>query len=108
MQKISDPSLKSCPECGSKKIARLVSRTSFQLKGGGWYADLYSSPRKDAGQSKGRESSNDAGPTAPPPAAPSGGPKAEAVSSHTSAPAGSSPTVASRDKPPKKSRGKHQ
>lgn len=32
-----------CPRCGSKKIHRLVSQTAFQLKGGGWYKDLYSS-----------------------------------------------------------------
>ncbi len=46
IQKVSDPSPTSCPECGSKKIAKLVSRSAFQLKGGGWYADLYSSPKK--------------------------------------------------------------
>ncbi len=49
IQKVSDPSPRSCPECGSKKIAKLVSRSAFQLKGGGWYADLYSSKKK-AGQ----------------------------------------------------------
>jgi putative FmdB family regulatory protein len=48
MQKVSEPPPSKCPDCGSKKIARLVSRTSFQLRGGGWYADLYSSPQKDA------------------------------------------------------------
>ncbi|OFX24007.1 MAG: hypothetical protein A2V77_08525 [Anaeromyxobacter sp. RBG_16_69_14] len=46
IQKVSDPSPRSCPECGSKKIAKLVSRSAFQLKGGGWYADLYSSKKK--------------------------------------------------------------
>ena len=49
MQKISDRPPATCSECGSRKIAKLVSRTAFQLKGGGWYADLYSSPRKDGG-----------------------------------------------------------
>jgi putative FmdB family regulatory protein len=47
MQKMTDPSPKSCPECGSKRIAKLVSRSAFQLKGGGWYADLYASRKKD-------------------------------------------------------------
>jgi putative FmdB family regulatory protein len=46
MQKVTDPAPKICPECGSKKIAKLVSRSAFQLKGGGWYADLYSSAKK--------------------------------------------------------------
>ncbi len=49
MQKMSDPSPRTCPECGSRKIAKLVSRTAFQLKGGGWYADLYSSAKKGGG-----------------------------------------------------------
>lgn len=48
MQKVSEPGPRKCPECGSRKIARMISRTSFQLKGGGWYADLYSSQRSDA------------------------------------------------------------
>ena len=32
----------ACPECGGK-MAKIMSRNSFQLKGGGWYRDLYSS-----------------------------------------------------------------
>lgn len=41
MQKISDPPLKRCQKCRGK-LAKAVSRTSFQLKGGGWYASDYS------------------------------------------------------------------
>ncbi len=44
-QKISDPPLKKCPKCGKAKLERLISATSFQLKGGGWYKDLYSSTK---------------------------------------------------------------
>jgi len=40
MQKFSDPPLTQCPECGGE-MKRLVSRTSFQLKGSGWYATDY-------------------------------------------------------------------
>jgi len=65
MQKVDEPAPRKCPECGSRKIARLVSRTSFRLKGGGWYADLYSSPQKD-GERKGTHSAK---PEAPPPQA---------------------------------------
>ncbi len=68
MQKIGDPAPSKCPECGSRKIAKLVSRTSFQLKGGGWYSDLYATPRKDA-ERKGTHTPRDAeasGATAPP------------------------------------------
>jgi putative FmdB family regulatory protein len=48
-QKMSDPPVKTCPKCKKKKVERLISQTAFQLKGGGWYADLYSSskPGKD-------------------------------------------------------------
>jgi putative FmdB family regulatory protein len=46
MQRMSDPPPEACPECGSPKLARIVSRTSFQLKGGGWYSDLYGAPKQ--------------------------------------------------------------
>lgn len=55
MQKMSDPPPIACQECGGK-LARVVSRSSFQLKGGGWYKDLYSTPtptptpKKDGGK----------------------------------------------------------
>src|SRR5512143_2790266 len=42
LQKLSDPPPDACPECGGK-MAKIMSRNSFQLKGGGWYRDLYSS-----------------------------------------------------------------
>jgi len=48
MQKISDPPPRTCPTCGADRLARLVSRTSFQLKGGGWYADLYASKKSES------------------------------------------------------------
>ena len=46
MQKLRDPPPPECPECGAGPLARLVSRTTFQLKGGGWYSDLYGAPKK--------------------------------------------------------------
>ena len=42
LQKLTDPPPEACPECGGK-MAKIMSRNSFQLKGGGWYKDLYSS-----------------------------------------------------------------
>jgi putative FmdB family regulatory protein len=41
IQKFSDAPLATCPECGGGPINKVVSRTSFQLKGGGWYATDY-------------------------------------------------------------------
>lgn len=57
-QRISDPPVKTCPKCRSRKVTKLISRTSFVLKGGGWYSDLYSSTsgKKDAGGEKGEKS----------------------------------------------------
>src|SRR5450631_3635735 len=37
MQKISDPPLRKCPECGKATLTRLMSAPVFRLKGGGWY-----------------------------------------------------------------------
>jgi len=37
LQKISDAPLKNCPACVSAGLTRLVSASSFRLKGGGWY-----------------------------------------------------------------------
>src|SRR5262249_46074736 len=43
-QRISDAPIKKCPSCGALKARRQISRTSFVLKGGGWYSDLYATP----------------------------------------------------------------
>lgn len=40
MQKFSDPVLTACEVCG-KPVKKLISQTSFQLKGGGWFASNY-------------------------------------------------------------------
>lgn len=52
MQKVGAPPPETCEGCGAAgTMARQVSRTSFVLKGGGWYSDLYGSTKKDAGGS---------------------------------------------------------
>src|SRR4030095_1153709 len=40
MQRINDPPLAKCPKC-KRKVRRLISQTSFQLKGSGWYVTDY-------------------------------------------------------------------
>lgn len=30
-----------CPKCGKPNLSRVISTTSFQLKGGGWYVSDY-------------------------------------------------------------------
>ena len=37
LQKVSDPLLTDCPECGKSTFNKLVSAAGFQLKGNGWY-----------------------------------------------------------------------
>jgi putative FmdB family regulatory protein len=38
LQKISDPLLSDCPECGKSTFTKQVTAAGFQLKGTGWYA----------------------------------------------------------------------
>jgi putative FmdB family regulatory protein len=51
MQRMSDSPKRKCEACGAQALERLISQTSFHLKGSGWYKDLYSSP-KPAGDAK--------------------------------------------------------
>lgn len=39
--RISEPPRRVCPHCGAESLERLVSRSSFALKGSGWYSDGY-------------------------------------------------------------------
>lgn len=56
-QKINDPPVRKCPACGKRRVERLLSLSSFQLKGGGWYADGYASTKNGKGEaSKGNGS----------------------------------------------------
>jgi putative FmdB family regulatory protein len=49
-QRITDKRLGKCPTCKGK-VKKLISNTSFQLKGTGWYVTDYA--RKDKGAPKG-------------------------------------------------------
>ena len=52
MQKVSDAPLKRCDKCRGK-LEKIFSRTSFQLKGSGWYMTDYSgksSAKSDASE----------------------------------------------------------
>lgn len=48
-QRMSDPDKTTCEACGGS-LERLISRTAFSLKGGGWYKDLYASPKPAEGK----------------------------------------------------------
>jgi len=47
-QRITADALTECPSCHEPKAQRQISAGNFILKGGGWYADAYSSPSKKA------------------------------------------------------------
>ena len=41
MQKVSDPPIRKCEQCGRLKAKKMISQTSFVLKGSGWYVTDY-------------------------------------------------------------------
>jgi putative FmdB family regulatory protein len=45
MQKITDSPLTKCPDCGAE-LKKMVSNTSFVLKGTGWYMTDYASNKR--------------------------------------------------------------
>lgn len=88
-QKFSDPPLTTCSSCGEEGLERLVSRSSFALKGAGWYADGYGANAKkgeDANKAKAPAKAAEA--SAPAAASPGTGDGA-ASGGGTSAPAAS-------------------
>jgi putative FmdB family regulatory protein len=50
-QKITDKPLAKCPTCKGK-VRKLISNTSFQLKGTGWYITDYARKGKTEGKSE--------------------------------------------------------
>lgn len=55
LQKFSDKPLTKCKQC-SGKLHKLVSQSSFHLKGSGWYVTDYTNRSKDTGSAKDKES----------------------------------------------------
>ena len=63
LQKVSDPKLTHCPECGKPTFDKLLSAAGFQLKGSGWYVtdfrDKGSKPKADKEKSGSPESATE-------------------------------------------------
>lgn len=56
VQKFNDKPLRKCTSCGGT-LRKLISRSSFHLKGTGWYATDYAKPKpKEDGEKKEAES----------------------------------------------------
>lgn len=88
LQKMSDAPLKQCPKCKGK-VEKLISRSSFQLKGTGWYVTDYAGKKSSSdSESKTSESKSDSG------------------SSEASAESSSKAKASGSESKPKKSSGK--
>jgi putative FmdB family regulatory protein len=68
-QRMADAPKTVCEAC-SGALERLISRSAFQFKGGGWYKDLYSSAKPGADAPSSGGSSGTASPAASPAPAP--------------------------------------
>lgn len=55
IQNFSDPPLKVCPECNGS-VRKLLSLSSFHLKGSGWYKDSYTKPNSEKSKKKDKSS----------------------------------------------------
>jgi len=59
-QRITEPTLKRCPTCKGK-VERMISATSFILKGSGWYATDYAKSGSTKSESAGDSSGGNGG-----------------------------------------------
>ncbi|MGD0676848.1 MAG: FmdB family zinc ribbon protein [Polyangiaceae bacterium] len=89
MQRITAPPIEVCPKCSAPSAHRLISGgTNFILKGGGWYSDLYASPKAPAKKA----TDGDAAPSTTGDAASK--PSGEAAGKSESTPASTTPATA--------------
>ncbi|HEY4221032.1 MAG TPA: zinc ribbon domain-containing protein [Myxococcota bacterium] len=99
LQKHDDPAPDPCPHCGKKRtMKRELSLTSFQLKGGGWYKDLYSSTKPGDGGSSSSSSDSSTSSSASTPSTPSTPSTSDSSTTAPAAPAPSAPASAKPDK----------
>ena len=59
IQKMSDMLIKICPECNSDAVKKLISATSFRLKGKGWYETDFKSSKEKKRNLAGSEESTE-------------------------------------------------
>ena len=62
LQKMSDDPLKDCPECQQSALTKLVSASSFKLKGNGWYETDFKNKKKSEPSSSGKSKRKDSKP----------------------------------------------
>ena len=81
LQKMSDPQLTQCPECGKETFSKQLTAAGFQLKGSGWYVTDFRGGSGGASAPAAPEAKSEAAPAAAPateaaPAAPAAAPAA--------------------------------
>jgi putative FmdB family regulatory protein len=63
LQKFSDPPLTECNACHSHHVKKVISQSTFHLKGTGWYVTDYASKSGGSGGSPKAKSSEGGGTT---------------------------------------------
>ena len=82
------------------KLEKLISRTAFQLKGGGWYKDLYAStPAAPSGGAVDKSTPSTATPATPASPAPAAAPASPAPSTSSGAAPARVARAAAADRP---------
>jgi putative FmdB family regulatory protein len=56
LQKINDSRLEKCPVCGKNSLKKLISATTFRLKGSGWYETDFKGGKKSEESKKSKDS----------------------------------------------------
>jgi putative FmdB family regulatory protein len=62
LQKLSDPLLTDCPNCGAATFVKQVTAAGFQLKGSGWYVTDFRDGNKGATKKEGEAKEGEAKP----------------------------------------------
>ena len=65
LQKMSDPMLTVCPDCGASTFVKQVTAAGFQLKGSGWYVTDFRGGDKTPAAKPGDDAKGDAKGDAP-------------------------------------------
>ncbi|MCK5720141.1 MAG: zinc ribbon domain-containing protein [Thiomargarita sp.] len=55
LQKMNDALLKTCPVCKKDSLKKLISASSFQLKGSGWYETDFKNKKKPEKETTNKE-----------------------------------------------------
>lgn len=106
LQKLSDPKLTTCPECGRETLTKLVSASAFVLKGSGWYQTDFRDKDKPKANQTSDKSGGESADSGSKQAAEKSGDKAESKSeSKTGDSKGKSESNKSDSKPDKKAAG---